>query len=84
MWLRVAEFTFITLVLIVLITQIIIPLVKGQRTFPTFRTQGKLESKLAEATQEEEEEKVLDKIVTKMSHPPKKQPSTKTKPKGKG
>ncbi len=66
-WLRIAEVASIAVVLIILITQVLMPAVRGQLLFPIFRTRGKLETKLAEAKQEEGDEKVLNKIVETMA-----------------
>lgn len=66
--LRAFEVIISIILVIVFVTQVILPLYRGQRVFPLFRAQGKLEAKLAEVTQEAEEEKVLDRIVTKMHH----------------
>lgn len=55
MFLRFLEFVFIILVAIVVITQLIIPVWRGQMLLPWFRKQRKLEEQLAEATQQKVE-----------------------------
>lgn len=62
MFLRVLEIVLIVAVIIITITQLIIPAYRGQKLFPLFRRQGRLENELAEAVQEAEESKVQSKI----------------------
>lgn len=77
MLLLVLEFTTVVLAILLILTQVLLPAYRGQKLFPLFRAQGKLESKLAEVIQEQEEEKVLDEIVTKMSETKPKQSKAK-------
>lgn len=62
MLLRVLEILFVVLVVLAAITQIVIPVVRGQKLFPLFRKQGHLEVELANAVQKAEEKKVQDQI----------------------
>lgn len=67
MFLRVVEIAGVIFAFVVIITQLVIPAYRGQKLFPIFRTQGKLEAKLAEVVQEDEEEKVLDEIAKRIA-----------------
>lgn len=51
MFLRYAEYLFFAMALVFLITQVIVPAIRGQRLFPLFGRQRKLEGELAEQTQ---------------------------------
>ncbi len=62
MFLKVMEVVFVLLALVLCVTQLIIPAYRGQKLFPLFRRQGKLEEELEDAVQESEEQKVQKKI----------------------
>lgn len=55
-----AEFIVGGIAMVLFITQVIIPLVCGRRTFPLFRRQGALESELAEVRQKREEDRLAN------------------------
>jgi cell division protein FtsL len=64
---RLFEFVLLVSMLVVIVTQIIIPFSKNSRLFPSFRKTGTLENKLAEANQELSNAKLVQDI-NKVKH----------------
>lgn len=62
MFLKVIEVVFVALLALFTITQIILPVVRGQKLFPIFSRQAKLEEELAEAIQEQHEKQLSKQI----------------------
>lgn len=62
MLLRMAEIFGGLLIGIILVVQLVIPAWRGQKLFPFFRKQGKLEKELAKEVQRQEEGKVKESI----------------------
>lgn len=62
MFFIVIEFIVIAVLMTGLLTQVIIPAIKGRTLFPTFRKQGKLEKVAAEVRQKVYEEKLKSNI----------------------
>lgn len=52
MFLRVLEYAFIALVIVIVLTQVIIPLARGTLLFPFFRRERHLEQELQKLKQE--------------------------------
>jgi hypothetical protein len=68
--LRLFEFSAVALILIILVTQIIFPFIRGTKIFPIFRKEAVLIGKLEEAKQRKVEREIKKEIekVNKQSH----------------
>lgn len=62
MLLRLFELVTILAILLILATQVVIPLLNGQKIFPIFRKQWKLEHELEDAQQQVVEQKLQKEI----------------------
>jgi len=65
---RVLEILFVLFVVIMLITQVIIPAIRGRILFPIFGRTAKLEHDLAEANQEVAEVKLEQEVEAVKQH----------------
>jgi len=61
-FLLVMEFLFIAISIIILVTQVIIPVMKGRSIFPIFRKQGKLEEAEVRLNQKQFEDELQFKL----------------------
>lgn len=62
MLLPILEWLGMVAVVLIVITQLVLPAYRGQQMFPWFRKQGKLEAQLEEEVQHVEEGKVQEQI----------------------
>lgn len=69
MFYKLGEYAMLALLILVVITQMLIPLIQGRQIFPYFRTQQKLEKDLAAAEQAKLEEDLLKKVAKTKPQP---------------
>jgi len=85
MFLRYVEIVLIILALVLFISEVLVPLTRGTKVFPTFRRQGKLQNKLADVKQtlaeKNIEQRITELVNTEAPRPAKATPIRK--PKGK-
>ena len=62
MFFRLMEYTFAAVLILMFVTQIVMPVWKGRPMFPFFRNQRKLEKSLADANQAEYEADLAEKV----------------------
>lgn len=61
--LRVLEYSVIVLLIVLVITQVLVPLFRGTKVFPLFRREGQLVSKLIDTRQQKVEKGLEQKIA---------------------
>lgn len=62
MFLKIIEFFVVFALVGIAVVEVVWPALRGQKIFPSFRTQGKLEGQLAEVVQQREEDRVRNQI----------------------
>lgn len=65
MFLYLGEVALLTVVFLIVITQILYPLIRDTKTFPLFRKEGKLTEKLADINQKIVEKGIETEITNK-------------------
>ena len=68
MFLRIMEFSILTVIALGVITQLLIPALMGTQSFPLFRREQKLIDELTAVQQEQREKTLIDNIKAEKEH----------------